>query len=419
MRSLTLLIVSLVFFTFSCGDFGTTTVTYTKGTAVYGDLESLRQTALISGPQSIVDAGKIFISNEHLFIGEERLGIHILENSDPENPTPLLFLNIPGNREFYVEGNHLFAESIYDMLKIDISDITQPFLDTRIEFALGEQLSNNRGEAVIDFEFETVTEEMDIDNDFYRELWANDLTVYYHFDMNLIPQSAVPSSFASNSDGAIGTVNRIAYSQDHVYVISKSKMSVFDNSVGFESVFSESIGWGMETIYPRGSKLYVGTRQSMEVYNAENPALPEWESSFWHPTSCDPVFPVTEEIAYVTLRTDEFSNCGGDVNTLLVLNISNSDFIREIQQFEMESPFGMTLIEDKLYVGEGENGLKIFDATDKSNLRLQKWDQNVTAYDVIAHPDRIDLVLISGPLGFAQYQVSGNNEMQLLSQIAF
>ena len=84
----------------------------------------------------------------------------------------------------------------------------------------------------------------------------------------------------------------------------------------------------------------------------------------------------------------------------------------------MESPYGMTMIGDRLYVGEGANGLKIFDATLPRSLVFESWDRHIEAYDIIAHPIRTDLVQVAGPVGFSQYQIE-NNDFVLLSQINF
>jgi len=57
----------------------------------------------------------------------------------------------------------------------------------------------------------------------------------------------------------------------------------------------------------------------------------------------------------------QFYHCPGDENALLVLDISQT-WPEQIQEIEMESPFGMTIVNNKLYVGEGKNGLKVFNA---------------------------------------------------------
>ena len=45
----------------------------------------------------------------------------------------------------------------------------------------------------------------------------------------------------------------------------------------------------------------------MQVIDISNPVQPELEGSYWHPTSCDPVLPVDENTAYVSLRSGDFA----------------------------------------------------------------------------------------------------------------
>ncbi len=398
-----------------CSDnVGTVEVTYKKATAIYGDLEEVRQTPLLDQSRDVENPGKIFISDQLLLIGEEEKGVHVVDNSDPENPMPTHFINIPGNREFYVKGNFLYAESYYDMLKIDISQIGQPKLVSRVRNAFTEELKNNLGESLIGFRFEEVTEELDRNDDLFTTPFEEDQWIYFDYAQNIIPPSAVPASFAGNSGSSIGTVNRVAQHEGHVYVISNSNLFVFSDNDNMELLSTNGIGWQMETVYPYGDHLFIGTRNSMNIIDISNPAQPNWFGFFQHGTACDPVLPVGS-VAYVTLRTGDVGQCPGDENALVVVDVSNLSNPFELQEVEMESPFGMTMIGDKLYVGEGSNGLKIFDATDRADLKLEQWDRSVEAYDVIAHPVRNDLLLIAGPGGLGQYKIEGTSTLDLVS----
>jgi hypothetical protein len=409
---------SALFIFQSCNeDLGKLEVTYTKATALYGDLETIRQTPLRAEARTIENPGKIFVANDLLLIGEENKGIHVINNSDPANPVEAYFINIPGNKEYYVEEGIIFAESYYDMVKIDVTNPDNPVLLGRIELAFSDELKNAEGETLIGFDFEVVTEELENADDFWININPNDV-LYYDYTQTLIPESAVPASFAGNSENGIGSVNRIAFYNDHVYTISNSIISVFTGAGEFEKLNNFNIGWQMETIFPHDNKLFIGTRNSMDVYDISTPAEPMRLSSFWHATSCDPVYP-TDEVAYVTLRTGDFSNCPGDVNALIVLDITDISFPHELQEIEMKSPFGMTLFNDKLFVGEGENGLKIFDASNRRNLQLESWDNSIQAYDVIQHPSRTDLVLIAGPNGLGQYELEGGSGLGLVSFMNF
>lgn len=403
-------------------DVGTVKATYQKATAIYGDLEALRNQDLFSESRAIEDAGKIFIGEDFILIGEEGEGLHVFDNSAPENPVNIGFINIFGSREFYLAGNELYAESVYDMVKIDLSDIRQPQLITRINNAFAEPFENSNGEQVVGFNYETITEEFGVNDARLAEIRQSiDNTIYLTFENKLIPPSAVPTSFAGNSNGAVGTVNRIAEHNGHVYVIGKSLLSVFSDNGSFELVNQEPIFWGaMETIYPLGNSLFIGTQNSMLVYNLSNPTMPEYTGSYIHPVSCDPVLPINENTAYVSLRSGEFAACPGDTNELLVLNINNSSgHVSEIQNFGLSSPYGMTVKGDRLYVGEGANGLAIFNASDPRNLSLINIDRSIEAYDIIAHPTRSDLILIAGPEGFSQYEINSSDVFSFVSNVQF
>jgi len=399
-------------------DFSTIEVTYKKATAIYSDLSEIRNTPLLEAARSIENPGKIFVSDDILLVGEEEKGIHVIDNSDPSNPQPISFLNIPQNREFYVEGNQLFAESQYDMLKIDISNKQAPRLVSRVEGAFAQEFSNDNGEVLIGFEYEDVTEKFDGDLSQRDQVFKNGEVYYFDFANQLIPASAVPSSFAGNSNGGIGSVNRIAYQNDHVYVIGRSNLTILKNDAELTFLSTNRIGDDMETIFPYEDKIFIGTQNSMQVFDASDPANPQQESSFWHATSCDPVYPI-DGVAYVTLRTGDFSNCPGDVNSLVVLDVETEvarfSSPTVLQEIQMESPYGLTLSNDKLYVGEGANGLKIFDATDRGNLKLENFDTTIEAYDVISHPSRTDLILIAGPKGLGQYEIEGVDKLSLVS----
>ncbi|MEM8893869.1 MAG: hypothetical protein AAGC88_04770 [Bacteroidota bacterium] len=416
-----LLLLSLSALISCTDDLGKTTVTYERANAIYGDLESFRNQQLYTSPREINDPGKIFIGDRYLLIGEEGEGIHVFDNANPENPTNLGFIQIFGNREFFLDGSDLYAEIVYDMVKIDLTSIQEPQLINRVTGVFAQPQFNDQGEAIIGFNYEEVTEEYDINDPDLEWLGVGGETFFFDFNNRLIPRSAVPTSFAGNSSDGMGTVNRIASHEGFVYVISRTELSIFDAEGAFDLLAKRNIGWGMETIYPLEDKLFIGSRNSMEVFNITNPTNPDRESSYFHENSCDPVLPVNTTTAYVTLRTGDFSECPGDTNELLVLDVVSSTGwnAMELQSFEMLSPYGMSLIGNRLYVGEGANGLAVFDASDNRNLQFIERDRTVEAYDIIGHPSRADVILIAGPTGFSQYRIGAAEEFLLISNVAF
>ena len=66
--------------------------------------------------------GNIVNVGDYIFLNELNRGIHVLDNSDPSNPRNIYFWSIPGNREFTIENNILYADNSIHLLVIDIKD---------------------------------------------------------------------------------------------------------------------------------------------------------------------------------------------------------------------------------------------------------------------------------------------------------
>lgn len=403
----------------SCDDdLGTVEATYFEATAVYGDLNDIRNQPLNESSRPIADPGKIYIGEDFILIGEEEKGIHVINNVDPENPINVSFINIPGNREYFVNGNSLFAESYYDIIKLDISDPFHVVLMSRAENVFNTEFKNDQGETLLGFTFNEVRKVVDQDSDLFNEINNNSL-VYYDFAQNIIPKSAVPASFAGNSNNTSGTVNRITYHNEHLYIAGRNDINIIKDDDSFTLVKTlEDAGQDMETIFPNGNNLFIGSRSSMEIFDASNPESPVHLFRFEHATSCDPVLPIGD-VVYISLRTADFSDCPGNVNAVIVLDIENLSSPVEINEIEMYSPFGMALIGDVLYVGEGLNGITAFDASNPKELVHIFHDASITAYDILEHPTRSDLILVAGPSGLDQYKIEDSVLTSLQSRINF
>ena len=180
------------------------TITYTKMSAIYGDIDQLRVDNLVESARSIELPGKIYVSEDLLIIGDRGTGVHIIDNTDPANPTPIGFLNIPGSTQLYVEGDYIYSNAYYDMIKIDISDMNNIRIADRMVEAFPIDIVNQNNEVLLGFNRETVTEQGDCDNIFF------DGGTFFFDDRDvLLDESAIPTSFISNGS-TIGTANRIA-----------------------------------------------------------------------------------------------------------------------------------------------------------------------------------------------------------------
>jgi len=84
-------------------------------------------------PQPINNLGKIYYKFPYIFVNERNKGIHILDNTTPENPLPLKFIEVPGSEDIAIKGNYLYVDNITDLVTIDISDLENIAVTNRVK----------------------------------------------------------------------------------------------------------------------------------------------------------------------------------------------------------------------------------------------------------------------------------------------
>jgi hypothetical protein len=91
------------------------------------------------GPQPLKDPGKIYVKDNYLLIGESNSGFHVVDNSDPAKPRKLAFVAIPGNTDFAIKDNTLYANNGPDLLVYNIADLSNIRLVKRLANVLPAQ----------------------------------------------------------------------------------------------------------------------------------------------------------------------------------------------------------------------------------------------------------------------------------------
>lgn len=75
-------------------------------------------------PREYQDLGNILSLGDYILINEKGKGIHVIDNTVPSTPIDIYFWNIPGNSEFTIKGDILYADNSVHLLAIDISDFS-------------------------------------------------------------------------------------------------------------------------------------------------------------------------------------------------------------------------------------------------------------------------------------------------------
>lgn len=419
-----ILCVSVVFLLASCTtDQVIRTTTYEAYTPVYMSYNELRASVAAAEVRELKNPGKLYFYNTYVLISEIDEGIHVIDNRDPSNPEFVSFINIPGNHDLAVRGNTLYADSYIDLVAIDISDPQNPVEVDREEevfpfFAWfnGFQADPELG-VVVDWQLDTITVRTEGGNTWYHGrsgFLTNDLA---SFSQTPVVRESTFSNAGGTPDvqtGIGGSLARFTIINDYMYAVTDQELISFninnlDNPVEEDRL---NIGWQIETIFPFGDKLLIGSQFGMFIYDIEVPSSPVFVSEFQHVRSCDPV--VAEgDYAYVTLR--DGNPCRNGQNQLDVLDISTIENPRLIASYDMVRPNGLGIRNGTLFVCD-EDGLKVYDASNPSQIdqnRIARFAR-VRAMDVIP---LYNLLLVIGEDGFAQYDYSDLENIELISEI--
>lgn len=83
--------------------------------------------------RAMINPGKIYTFGNYLFVNERFEGIHIINNADPAAPEKLSFVKIPGNVDLAVKGNLLYADNGTDLVTLNINDLNNITVVSRIK----------------------------------------------------------------------------------------------------------------------------------------------------------------------------------------------------------------------------------------------------------------------------------------------
>lgn len=389
----------------------------------YMSYEEFRSAFATETARTLEYPGKLYFKGGYIFISEVNQGIHIIDNSNPEAPQNIAFLNIPGNHDLAIKGNFLYADSHVDLLTIDISNPLEATLIQRDEDVFPYQQefqgfwADQTQGVVKNWKEVEVTDTYDCSNGlgFPSPFWRNQIAIDFASADVAFPESGALGEIPA---GIGGSMARFTLMNNYLYTVTQNDLLVFniDQLESPRNVNSVNIGWQIETIFPFKNHLLIGSQNGMFIYDTQSPESPSQVSEFWHMRSCDPV--VAEgDFAYVTLRSG--TTCPGGNNQLDIIDISDLSSPSLLTTYRMSNPHGLGIRNDVLFICEGEEGLKVFDTSkirsrESTSLPLIAHFQNIHAFDVIP---LFDILLMIGDDGFYQYDYSDLENIRLMSVI--
>jgi hypothetical protein len=417
--ALPVLLLLLLLIPFACEDKYEVEQKYSYFEPIYTTAAEIRASVGVVAPQEIKEAGKIYIKDNWLFVNEVGKGIHVIDNSNPKAPVTKNFLNIPGNYDLAVKGNILYADSYIDLLAIDISDKSDIKIVKRLE---GIFSVYNRMGSGIDPEKGIITSWKEKENvtvttsrnqiQPWGGFWMRSDVVAFS-QVSSMKTASVPGNPATTGIG--GSMARFTIEGDYLYMLDAGNVHSVSIKT-LENPIAKSknmIAWDIETIFPHEGKLFFGAQSGMYIFGLDDPEKPTQISRYAHVRSCDPVV-VEGDLAYVTLRSG--TTCQGFTNQLEVIDIKDLTNPVLLKIYPMTNPHGLGIDNKNLFICDGDDGLKIYDATDHlkiSDNQLAHY-KNINTYDVIPYNN---VAIMTGKDGIYQFDYSNPKDIKLLSKV--
>lgn len=390
------------------------THTYQIRKPIYETLASFRKKVQAVSPQPIVNTGKIAKQGQYIFISEPYKGIHVIDNTNPKSPQNISFINIPGNEDMAIAGNTLYADAYADLVSFDITDPAHVvaksfaagvFPDHSIYYYNGGGINPDSINVIVGWETKDTTVDYNPQNAYPN--------IYYGCASceTIAPVLALSSS---GSKATNGSLSRFAIVNNHLYTVSFSDLSTFNiqNKYAPALTNTQTVDFHVETIFPFKNYLFVGTNNGMYMYNvATQPDVPTKLGAFLHARGCDPVI-ADDDHAYVTIN--DLSACLGFNNDLEILDIKDPTQASLVKTYQLTHPIGLSKDGNTLFICDSRDGLKVYNATDVSNLQLIAQLKDDEVYDVIAENG---IAILVGKSGLLEYDYTDLANIHLISKL--
>jgi len=216
----------------------------------------------------------------------------------------------------------------------------------------------------------------------------------------IVATVACTEDYETTEGGTAGSMTRFTIKDNFLYAVDYDNLHVFDitDPVNNQRLHVQHVGFGIETIFPTDSHLFLGARTGMYIYGLKDPAQPNRISFTPHFESYDPVV-VQGNIAYVTLRQE---HRGGWGNMLQIYDISKLTRPELLKEYPMWGPRGLGVDGDKLFICDDK--LEVYRLITPSQIELiQSFD--IPAIDVIP---RGEILYVIAEDGLYQYSFAGD-----------
>lgn len=399
---------------------------YTANVPVYTDFETFRSTlgtVKFEPAKNIQEKGNIYFKDNFLFILDNFKGIHIIDNANPANPIQVGYYAITGITGMAIKNQYLYANAYTDLVVVDVSAIKNPTEVGRQESVFEYAWPSHDPQyplAEVDPSKGIITgwnvEEYVTDKEPINGCFNCGFTTW-ESQWNNIDVLSSNAGAGSQGIGISGSITKFSLLNNYLYVMDGRSLMPFDLAAPTRPSNTNQVTiWReVETLFAYNNHIFMGTTTGMLIYETSNPNTPSQRGVINHAMACDPVV-VDGDWAYVTLRTG--TACSGQQNQLDVVDVSDYSQPLLKKTFALNNPHGLGIKNNTLFVCDGNDGLKIFDATNP----LEVGNQKIKTYGALQATDIIlldNVAMLIGDDGLFQYNISDVQNISLISTINF
>jgi len=391
--------------------------TYKIYTPVYKALNELRAEVKSESSRALDNPGKIYIIGNYVYLSERGKGIHVIDNSNPRQPRNTAFINVPGNIDIAMKNNILYADMHCDLAALDVSNPGTATVKKFVTNVFPSQ-AHYTGNG---YYYSTITTNPDSIKIIVD--WTSRDTVLncesYNWLNGCVNCGVFFTASASQSDtksnGTAGSMARFSTVNDYLYALDYSRMNILDIADAANPLLlkRQVLSSTSETIYSFKNNLFIGQPTGMSIYDIQSPTNPKLLSVSAHWQRCDPVI-ADDKYAYVTIYDGRNCGGGGSFNQLDIYDINDLTKPVLVKTYLLTNPHGLSKDGNLLFICDGKDGLKIYDATDVANLKLLKHIGGIDTYDVITLNG---IAYVVTKEGLYQYDYSNPASTYLLSSL--
>ena len=368
-------------------------------------------------PREFCTGGNLYAYGQYVFVNVNREGYHLLDNSNPANPTPVAFLRVPGATHMAFVDGRMVSDSYADLLVLDFGGPTDLALVSWTPNLLLQTDAFEVGEDAVAVGFEDRAVEFTqscsgrVTGTWFGRGFGEDVA------FNALSADAFRGGGSTPTVNTAGSLARLAFCDSRLYALSTDRLSAFDLvDDGLEARETTQLGWGQETIIRRGDHLYVASRSALRIFDIAGCGDPRELGSAPHRWAWDPVA-VEGNRAVVTTRWGEGTDAlGGE---MIVFDVADPANPIRLATHPLTQPVGLALHGGTLYVCDAVDGLRVYDFAGGGA-------ESLTERELAGFPERrvLDVAVLPYPAGavllgvgddeLSQFAVGDGGELETL-----